>query len=407
MPRKLKTNWVLAYSDAIDKLSEAPVAYNVWCSLSVISAVLKKRVWIKRGTYKIYPNQYIVLVGPPGVGKGTAIHPAHKFVKDSNPPLANYISDRVTAPKIIEKLAAGFNTVSVINGALVGGVEASAVLQATELPTFLGSSDWMLSFLCDAWDRGEFEYDTKGKGTHIVKGMCVSLIGACVPDFIRNLNRDSGSAISGGFTARTIFVFANDKSKSLVWPSGFEDSASGKIIASDLQNDLEHISKLSGECTWTKTSAVLFERFYNSIKVEDDDSDVVRHFKARQNIHVLKVAMCLSAASRDDLIIDDYCIQTAIALVDGVLKTLDITFRGVGESPLAEATAKIMAYIDRRGLCTRAQMIKDNYRHVTTEDLDRIIYTLIGIHYMEGYIQGGKQYYKLLTAKQQQAGIAP
>lgn len=400
--RKLKTNWVLSYSDAIDKLSEAPTSYNVWSALSVVSAVLKKRVWIRRGTYKIYPNQYIVLVGPPGVGKGTAIHPAHAFAKGTTPQMANYISDRVTAPKIIEKLSLGFQTTSVVNGQIVGGLEASAVLQATELSTFLGSSDWMLSFLCDAWDRGEFEYDTKGKGTHIVKGMCVSLIGACVPEFIRSINKDGATAISGGFTARTIFVFANDKSKSLVWPQGFEDSVKGKALAGDLQNDLEHISKLGGEFQFTKLGAVEFERFYNNIRIEDEDSDVIRHFKARQNIHVLKVAMCLSAAGRDDLLIDQYEIKTAISLVDGVKQTLDITFRGVGESPLSEATAKVMMYIEKKGICSRSELIKNTYRHCTTEDLDRIIATLTSINFVKGQSQNGSYYYRHITGSNKQ-----
>lgn len=410
MTRKLKRNWILEYSEAVDKLSEAPAAFNIWAAISTISAVLKKKVFIKRGIYDIYANLYVVLVGPPGVGKGLAIHPAHAFAKDTNPPLANYISDRVTAPRIIELLAKGFSTVTVNNGNLVGGVEASAILQASELPTFLGSSDWMLSFLCDSWDRGSFEYDTKNKGTHIVKNMCVSLIGACVPDFIRNLNKQGTpeTAISGGFTARTIFVFAADKSKSLVWPQGFKDSAWGRQIQTNLANDIEHISKLGGEFTWLPSSMVIFERFYKSIAAKEDDSDVVRNFKARQNIHVLKTAMCFSAASRDDLVIDDYSINTSIALVDGVLKTLDITFRGVGESPLAEAMAKIMSYMERRGLCTRSQLIKDNYRHVTTEDLDRIIFTLHNINFMEGYTQNGRQYYRTLTPKQQAAaGLTP
>ena len=215
-------NWILKYTEAIDIMSEAPVAFNTWAAISVIGSVLKKRVWLNRGPYKIYPNQYIVLVSPPGIGKGAAIHPAIGFAKKIQPPLANFMSDRITAPKIIEKLANGFTTVTVSNGIPMQGNEASCCLQATELATFLGSSDWMMTFLCDAWDRGEYEYDTKNKGTFNITGMCVSLLGACVPEFIQTINRDRANAINGGFTARTIFVFAREKSKSIVWPYGFE-----------------------------------------------------------------------------------------------------------------------------------------------------------------------------------------
>ena len=394
MPRKLKNNWILSYGDAVDKMSEAPTSFNIWCAVSVISAVMKKRTWIRRGLYKIYPNQYIVLVSPPGIGKGSAIHPAHSFVKDPKPMMANYMSDRITAPKIIENLAKGFASVSVVNGVIQNGLEASCVLQATELATFLGSSDWMTAFLCDAWDRGEFEYDTKGKGTHLIKDMCVSLIGACVPEFIRTINRDGANAINGGFTARTLFVFANDKSKSLVWPVGFDGNATTQKIAQDLAHDLTEIAKLNGEFTWTPTAKFLFEKFYNAVANREDDTDVVRHFKARKSTHVLKVAMCFSAAGRDDLVIDDYEINTAIALVNNVEQTLDITFRGVGESPLAEATARIQSYVERKGYVSRSEILRDNFRHITSEDLDRVLMVLESISFIKREIISGKLFYR-------------
>lgn len=399
--RKLNRNWILSYSEAIDKFSESPSQYNVWAAISVISAVLKRHVWIDRASFKIYPNQYIVFVGPPGVGKGAAMHPAHAFIKRHNPPLANYFNDRVTAPKILEKLATGFPSLSFNQaGNLINANEASAVIQAAELSTFLGSSDWMLSFLCDTWDRGEFDYDTKGKGTSLVKDMCVSLIGGCVPDFIRELNKDSGRAISGGFTARTLFIFAGEKSKSIVWPMGWEASVTSTQLRDDLHLDLETISHLRGVFKWTMSAKVIFERAYRAINHNDDDSDVVRHFKSRQWVHYLKVAMCFSAAQDDSLVINDYAMSTAIALVDGVLKTLDVTFRGVGESSLAEATARIQLYIERKGLVSRSTLIKDNWRHLTTDDLDRVMYTLLAIHFCKEELVGNKIHYIHITQNQ-------
>lgn len=379
----------------MDPISEAPNAYIIWSAISVISAVLKKKVWIDRGTYLVYPNQYIVLVGPPGVGKGSAIHPAHAFIKDYKPELSNYLSDRVTAPKIIEKLANGFQSQSVVNGAIVVSKESTAVLMALELSTFLGASDWMTSFLCDTWDRNEFEYDTKNKGSSHIKDMCVSLIGACVPDFIRRINghANASDAINGGFTARTIFVFANEKSKDLPWPMALRNTTGGAEIIQKLREDLLSIAQLRGEFKLNNEAYHEWITFYKSIKVKDEDSDVIRHFKARQNVHVLKVAMCLSAATNDSLEIDRWCLNTAIALVQGVLNTLDITFRGVGESSLSEATAKIQNYIERKGSTTRRELIRDNHRHATIEDIDRILNTLCQIGIVSGHTRGNQQFY--------------
>jgi hypothetical protein len=399
--RKLNTNWISAFSAAIDPISEAPSAYIIWSAISVISAVLKKKVFVQRGTYRVYPNQYIVLVGPPGVGKGSAIHPAHSFIKDYKPLLSNYLSDRITAPKIIEKLANGFDAPGIINGQVVVQKESTCCLQATELATFLGSSDWMTSFLCDTWDRNEFEYDTKNKGTSHIKDMCVSLIGACTPDFIRKINgtRNATDAINGGFTARTMFVFANEKSKKLAWPVALENTNGGKETIANLRHDLELIAQVKGEFSFDSEAHYEWIKFYNSINHQDSDSDVVRYFKSRQDVHVMKVAMCLSAATSDVLCIDRWCLTTAIALVKGVLDTLDIAFRGVGESSLAEATAKIQSYIERKGVTTRSELVRDNHRHCTMEDLDRILNTLMQIGCLKNYSQGGRQYYEHITQK--------
>src|ERR1700744_856350 len=398
MSRRRLANWILDYCSAVNNISESPVAFNLWCAMSVIGSVMKKRVWISRGLYKVFPNQYIVLVAPPGIGKGAAMHPALSFAKGQKPNLANYMSDRITAPKIIERLSAGFASTSIANGVIVQGIEASCTLQATELATFLGSSDWMTQFLCDAWDRGEFEYDTKNKGTNIVSGMCVSLLGACVPEFVQSINRDRSVAVNGGFTARTIFVFAKEKSKSIVWPYGFDDHRMAKL-KDDLEHDLIQITKLNGEFVFEPLARTAFERFYNSIKHDEVDTEVVAHFKSLQPIHVMKTAMCLSAASRDDLVIDQYSISTAIQLVEQIRGTLDITFRGVGESPLAEALARIQTYIERKGVCSFSEIMRDNYRHIVKEDLERVLIILADIHFAERFTQGGKSFYRHLGGK--------
>lgn len=378
--RRLSKNWVTSYTEAINPTTEAPEQYTIWSALSVISAVLKNRVFIPWSNFQIYPNQYIVLVGPPGIGKGMSIHPAHDFVKLYNTPnLVNYISDRVTAPKIIETLAAGFQTQRVINGQIHTGKDSTACLQSMELGTLLGSSDWMTTFLCDAWDRGSYDYGTKNKGSATIKDMCISLVGGCVPEYIRKINgkQHAMEAINGGFTARTIFVFGNTKSKSLPWPIALKRTVGGQDKIDNLRHDLEQIAQLNGEYTFTPNAVRIWTKWYPTIKIRDEDTEVVRHFKSRKHIHVLKVAMCLQASHSDDLVIDEWPLKTAISLVQGVENTLDVTFRGVGESTLAEATAKVQLFIEAKGAVSKKELVRSMHRHATLEDIDRILFTLM------------------------------
>lgn len=369
------SSWIVDYVKTIDSVSESPTAFNMWAAISVISSVLKRNVYLNYKTFTIYPNMYIVLVAPPGIGKGAAIHPAHAFAKDKK--LVNYMSDRITAPRIIEKLFHGFSGVPqlVAGQVVVGQKDSSATLMSSELPTLLTSSEWMLQFLCDAWDRGEFDYDTRNKGSFVVSGMCVSLIGACVPDYIRKINKDAMASVSSGFSARTIFVNAKSKSKSLPWGDGLTNNPNFALTLKNLDSRLHQISNLSGEFSLDPYARLVWDTWYNNLHTQatDDESEVFQNFKSRQHVHVLKVAMVLSVAQASDLIITQAILEKAIAMVEAIADGVDEIFRGVGESDLSAAIARLQLYLERKGQVSYSQLIEDNMRFINHDDIYKTI----------------------------------
>lgn len=381
-------------------MNESPDNFNVWSAISAVSSVMKNNVWCRRGNYVVLPNQYIILVGGPGIGKGTAINPAHKFVKDphtTHTPLANYIEDKVTGPKLIEMLAAGFPSAPKFsnNGHLVNGVDSSCLIRADELSTLINTSDWLVDALTKIWEGGEFMYTTKGGGKKLVKNLCPSLIAACSPAFIKGINKNHGAEINNGFTARTIFVFPPDGIRSVPCPTGFDDTPHVRDALSD---DLFAIARLQGEYKFNAVAEAMYIDKYNEIRysVLEEDSDVVKNFKARQPTHIIKTAMVIAAACSDNLIIDECSLTVAINLIDGILKTLDYVFSGVGDSELAESTAKIKQYMERKGMCSRREILRDNMRNITPENLERVLTGLL----LAGYIistsgTGGKQMYQI------------
>lgn len=396
MQQRQLVNWITDYTAAIDSMTESPIDYHLWSAISIIGAVLKDNVWIDMGTYKIYPNQYVVLVGPPGIGKSNAIHAANEFVRNppNKVPLAHYVMDAVTTAKLIEILSKGFPRISFNNGHMLSTTEAACIMQISELPVLLDTNNGgMANFLCEAWSRNEYHYSTKSGGAQVINDLCLSIIAACVPDFVKEINRAKGTTISNGLTSRIIFVYGNAKSKSLPFPP----KKSTMKILTDLSVDLEIISKLHGEFVFDAQAKQLYEDKYKLIKIEDGDSEVVINFKARQPSHIMKTAMIMSAAASDSMIIDGVIMTAAIATIDHVVDTLDVVFRGVGDSTLASAQSRILQYLERKGIASRSEILRDNFRHVTAEDLDRILAIFVSCNFIYEFSQGSKRLFKYIA----------
>ena len=357
--------------------TESPEEYNIWCGISAICSSLKKSVYLPErytnGFYKIYPNQYIILVGPPGIGKGTAINPAVDIVKKAN--TANYISDRTTAEKVVEQLGKGYSqTIKTAAGQFATHTDNSATVVSTELPVFLQASEWMMPLMCEMWDRNEFNYATKNKGSINATNICVSLIGGCVPDYIRKLNRDATTAITGGFTSRCIFVYASEKSKTIAWPSW---NGQLRKLEADLVTDLQDISNLSGEFSFTPKAMKMWETEYMSAKHDPFESEVLLGFKARIKSHIFKTALAICVSEGVSNIINETHLYVAMGLVQKVRDKVDLTFRSLGESPLAAQQDRVLQFIQIKKSVTAKDIFSRMSQHMTYQQFEQILYVLV------------------------------
>ena len=48
----------------------SPELYRRWSAITMVAGALERRVWLRTGAYRTFPNLYTMLVGAPGVGKG-------------------------------------------------------------------------------------------------------------------------------------------------------------------------------------------------------------------------------------------------------------------------------------------------------------------------------------------------
>lgn len=381
MPRLLGRSWLDAFLEYTDDM-ESPKEWLLWSGISTLSSVIKRNCYIPWRKIRLYPNQYIVFVGPPGIGKGEAMRVGQSLVEPDN--LINYIKDWHTPQQIIDELSVGFQSLhmQIKVGQIITttpNTDHTACIFAEELAVLLQNYDNMTTIMCTWWDKGEFEYKTKHKGQHTIKDLSVSLLAACVPDYLRSLTKDRMGAITGGFTARTIFVYATKKDKLNKDSFGLPPPIMTKM-KSELMNDLKHISTLQGAVTLDQEAFKYWDKIYDEHNQRGIiDSDASQNFKARISAHVLKTATAISLSESDNLKITRTQLERASRIVERVRDQVDIVFRCVGESQLSGASAKILAYIEQAGFVTYYQLLKVMYRDVTEDQFTGIMSVLVKV----------------------------
>lgn len=349
---------------------------------------MKRHVWFDKASYKLYPNTYVVLVGHPGIGKGTAINPAIALLKDAG--TINIISDRVTIEYILEKLAKGFPAQQILPG---GGVaftnDATCLISAPELQVFASASQATLAILTDLWDNKEhpWDYGTKTQGKYLLNKPTINLLGGTTPEWL--VSAIPQSAVSGGFTRRVNFVYAKEKSQKIAWPSINHSSVYQNLI-----DDLRYISTLTGEIKFDAQAAKVYEKYYMSTEcdITEWDDEATAAYKTTKAIHSIKLAMCLSVAEGDTLRITERHFQDAIKATTEVESTISLVFRAVGESDLAVASDRVLRFIEVKGLASRSDILRANWRHISNNDLDVILATLM----QAGIINEVTQAHKIL-----------
>ena len=403
MARQLAKPWYSSFVDCTLPHTEAPKNFLFWSAISVLAGVLKNEVSYKDGLYTLYPNQFIMLTGPPGIGKGTAINFAWKLVKETaSNSLVNVLNDEITGPKLLHTIAEGWATTpKLINGqAILASKEHTCTILATELQSLVDSGEGMLVRLNKLWDQDEYSYRTKNQGNAVIKGMCVNLLGGTVPDYVRNMDKAYSMVVAGGFTARCIFIFEDRKSKDMPYIPAIGDVPQSLALYEKLKNDLLHIAQnVKGLYTLNDEARIVFSNFYPNISPQPEDSDAILNFKGRMRTHIWKMSMILSAARKDRMVIEGQDVKDAIYLVTTVRRQLDKVFRGVGSSQLAEPTARVQSILERCGMLTKQELIRATNRHMDPATLDRVLFVLETIGFCNTQKVGTKVYWKHIPPK--------
>lgn len=314
MSREL-SNWLDYYLEYTSN-TESPMSYHTWCGLSVIAGALQRKVYLKWGLGQVlYPNLYVVLIGPSGkTRKGVALGIAKDLLKQVPGVTVAPESSSGKQSTILVMKRAGMDFIDPKDGRTKRHCSVTAFSE--ELSVFLGQGDIAyLSSLTDWYDsKDDWEYETVGRGKDSIKGVCLNLVGGTAPDWIQSMIPHE--AVGGGFTSRVIFIVEEVKGKIVPEPVMTERE---EQLQGMLQRDLERISKLVGEITMSPGAKDAYVKWY--VKQSENNTPAVDDprfagYNERRATHIKKLMMVCSVARDDHLYIMEEDFYRALGLLE-------------------------------------------------------------------------------------------
>jgi len=359
---RLLPDWLAAYLKYADN-TEPPVSYHTWTGLSLIAGTLQRRVYMKWGHDTIYPNMYIVLVGPSGrCRKGTALGLGREILRHVQ--AVTLTSESITREGLIramKKCVVSFTDPS------TGDIKFQCPISliSPELQVFLREKDrQFLANLTDWYDSNDvWTYETKTSGIDRIEGVCFNIIGGTAPDWLQAMLPQE--AVGGGFTARCMYIMEMRKRKIV---AHHDLTEAEKELGFALTTDLEQIATLSGEMRFSPEADEAYQAWY--IRQEEKilkgempiDDPRFAAYCDRRATHIKKLCMSLTVARGDLDTIELQDFERAKKILHGAEINMPRVFGGLGRALYSEVTQEVLEYIMIKGKVTRSELMRVFYR---------------------------------------------
>ncbi len=320
MERRLD-DWLTSYLEYTEN-SESPISYHTWAGVSCIAGSLQRKVYMRLGHSTLYPNNYIVLVGPSAnARKGEPLVIARDIIDELN---IYTIGEDSTPEALIRDIKGSELTYQdpstgdwKWHSSVTGFIEELAVFTGHQNTSFLAYlTNWYDSR--DKWTRR-----TKHQGVDEIIGMCFNFLASTAPDWLPHIL--TKEAIGGGFTSRCIFVVEDRKRKTVLDPNANMPSPK---LREDLIHDLEIINTIVGQYDWDKQAKQEYEDWYaeHDRRVTGGESllgdPILDGYVGRRPSHIRKISMVCAASHSDELVITSEDFQCSNSFSSGRLLPL-------------------------------------------------------------------------------------
>ena len=434
------------------KDSTAPDSYIDFGFFYMIAAALQRRVYLGSDEMPLFPNQYIIFVGPPAIGKGLVLLPIAGILKEhkmrpnfavdtpkkegtidpvaaqallqefqaQNPHLEKEINGATNPKRLDERLmipiAADATTYEALlrahsfalrtghytnpSSLLKNGMysHSSLCFCLEEISSlFRKHTEDTTNYLIKAYDCQNYTYDAKTPGlSDRILSPCLNFLGGTQPAFISKIFKDS--LLTEGFASRTWFI--NEVAPRSYRYDMFTFSEEQKQARRELVAHVGELVKLFGRVTQTPAAYAFMKQYVETIlpdrNLRPNKSPKLEHYYGRKKVHVEKLALAIHFADNLDMTIDISSYQQAVERLNKIELTMADTLNVGGRNPLGGVGEKIIRYLIKEGPMTFSSIWREFVDEANEKEIVEVISFLIqtGKLLSDTEIRGGKELIK-------------
>jgi len=214
----------------LTKDTESPTIFHRWTCISIISALLGRQVWVPFGAFRIFPNQYIMLIGEAGSRKSVAIKYGKKLLARAG--YGTFAAEKTTKEKFLLDLEGLEETdgkeltndqvMQSLFNTDVNSMEPKEVyIVADEFNDFMRCGDMEFhSMLGALWDyddeTGQYKQRLKNSKSIAIYQPTINLFGGNTHEGFAEMFPPQ--AIGQGFLSRMLLIFSEPSGRKIAWP---------------------------------------------------------------------------------------------------------------------------------------------------------------------------------------------
>lgn len=366
---RILPDWIEGYMELLEE-SEPPRVFVRWTAISFVAACLQRRChlcWVL--DEKLYPNMYIVLVGPSASRKGTAMGPAMRMLQELAVPIAPDASSRTALVKYMAACSTSFTD---ITGQAIP--HTSMTVFSPELSVFFSiTDDQLITNLTDMYDcRDPFVYHTEKQGRLELPNIWVNILGASTPSSLSKILMSE--AIGAGLTSRMVFAYGDRKYKVV----GFHPLSKEELLLRQrLLIDAQAILTLQGSFTFTEAFLERYLEWYTQSEKNPPFADPnLEPYLGRRSTHLRKLSMIVSASRGSSLCLTHHDLERALSYLKEAEAVMPKVFMGVGATEHAALFPRVMAAVAAKGCTSVGELMTTFYKDLTREELGVMLVTL-------------------------------